>query len=180
MFKNKWLNRVMVSVWVVAALLVSLTVLDATTYKPGVSRQQYNGISWGSYSYTWAAAGDTMISNITISPNVVHDVTIGTVIIRTQIAANTAANPALAARWEHSIDGVSWQSFTLGTDSTTWACSTWDSSGNVSHYGETWHVAAVPITQATHYGWWPYNRVKLYGTSSNTLGVKAKVDFIEQ
>lgn len=174
------IGAMITAVLLVVALVV--TSLDAAISTKTYSRQSVNGGAWVKFTHTFVAATDTIFCPVVLSTDVKHDASIATVAVATQRPGGTNGATSICVRWQHSMDNANWQEYTLGTDSTTWATAASDTVGNglAALYGRTKHLASVPITQATHAGWFPYNRVLIFGQSTNTIGTKLDLHVIEQ
>lgn len=176
-FKNKasWIVLVLA---VVAILAVSLgTTTFTLTSAQNMSRAGWG--NWSRFTYTWAAATDTVIIPVQVYRSGVKSVTTPNVLnIYTQsnITGTTSDSVSLCVRYEVSSDNVNWQSYTLGTDSTTWATRLKSTS-----YPETKKLTVVPLAVATYGGYQPYCRLKVFGKPYyNKIGTKIWVDNLEQ
>jgi hypothetical protein len=135
-----------------------------------------NNMQFGYATFTWAASRD---SARFVGSNGIGfkwenrgstDDVVGTIVIGTSTLNGDSIS--IYARYQTSIDGVNWASYTLGTDSTTFT---------TTLSGSDYRMNNFPISKSTHGGYQPYSRLLLYtGSTYNIAGTKAKVGFINQ
>lgn len=157
----------------ILALIVALPVMDvdATQYTKTYVRTE-GPDDYGAflkYTHTFAAATDTFIMGTTYAiPR-----TSGSVSTPLTLAIITNSGHAdsvldMSVRYQVSMDNVTWQGFTIGTDSTTW-----------DQRSATLQI--FPLAVATYGGYMPYSRIYGFGNTGNAVsGGVVTIGFIEQ
>jgi hypothetical protein len=161
---------------VALAVLVAAPGLFATQYTKTALWDRTNA-NWGPFVYfqhTFIAATDTFYCPFTMEYGNSNNpaVTIG--ILTTKLATDSVCD--ISVRYQVSVDNANWQTFTLGTDSTTWA--------TALAYG-SYTPVFMPITATnggnTSVGFFPYTRIKVFGNVGNSVaGTRVRVYILNQ
>ena len=149
-------------------LLTFFATTDATNYTPTGTRVTVGGVSCMQYSHTFVNGNtDVVLIPFRWSTSVRGSNPVGQIFVGTCSVNGDSVD--IAVRYTVSPDNTSWQTFVIGTDSTTWATAV------TTGYA----VSAIEIDQATHGGWFPYSRVAIYGSADNLAGTKVRVWVID-
>jgi hypothetical protein len=149
-------------------LLMFTPPVVATEYTLTGDRQSITGYAWMRWSHTFAAVDDTVYCNIEWSKDIPGHAIVGALAIGRRSLNGDSVD--LSVRYQVSDDGTNWETFTLGTDSTTWVTSV--TSG--------FEVKNVNIDHATHFGFHPYQRLMIWGNAGNLAGTVIRVDAKDQ
>lgn len=160
-------------------LLVGLAVMAflGTSTNRTSTAGKVNNFTWIKFnSVELAAATDSAYFILPSPPDLESMIgdTAWIVTISTQSANGDSVD--LSVRWLTSYDNVSWESYTVGTDSTDWATTRQASSA------EPWQP--VSVTLSVHQvGLKPYNKIFVFGNTGNQTGgagtgTKVKADVV--
>jgi hypothetical protein len=172
----------------IAVALVALTMILAgvaeATITAKTAWQQQGTSSYGTFmrfTHTFAATADTQSMSFTVdrkraTAGVTSPVTLS---IQTAGADGDGDSMSICVRLLESTDGVNWQVFTIGTDSTTWVTTLTGATTDATSGG--YKTQVFPLAVATYGGWMPYYKVWVFRkTPYNKAGVKIRVDVLEQ
>jgi hypothetical protein len=169
--------KIVLGMLVLAMLIVAVVpLLEATTRTQSYSSDNKVTVSGFGYFYrfddTFKAMGDTV--KIILPPIKPTDL-VGPDTTMFRVNVYTSDTIYISVRYEVSSDNVNWKSYTIGTDSTTWA----------------WGTAVAPtrtlnsfiISGPQYSGAQPYQRLKIFGfppTRGRVTGYtgKLRVDVI--
>jgi hypothetical protein len=164
-----------------ASLLIGLAMglvgqAEAAVTVKSVGYTQANGVTVTYFTHVFATRTDTILANVVIGGKTVTPAIPFCLYIGTSRGATDSAL-SISVRWEHSPDGVNWQSSTIGTDSTTWFTPTTTVITGVLYYNSyNYKIQAFPINGTNGItGYHPYNRVVIMGRTANTVGTRVKV-----
>jgi len=164
-------------VLLVAVLMVAFAPpAEATQYtKSTPVKVQVNQIGVYQFTHTFVAATDTINFVLpTLQPGsfIGADTCLYYVNVYTQSVNGDST--AIDVRYLVSSDGSNWKSYTILTDSTSWASAATASTTGTGTYGLNTFV----VSSSSHGGIQPYNRIRICGEASNLIGTKIKVDVI--
>jgi len=162
------LSKLIGGVALLVVLVVGLVLIaNATQYTLTATQLKVGGVAYMRYSHTFAATTDTIIIPFRWSANARGSNPVGQVVIGTVSANGDSVD--ISVRYQQSTDNTNWQSFTLGTDSTTW----------VSAVTTGYTITTSEIDQTTHGGWFPYSRLYIIGNAGNLAGGGIRVWLID-
>lgn len=157
------------------ASIAVISAVQATNSTNTGSAAVLNGKTYGQhYSVVWAASADTFYLPFQLSMSHIGNPHPYQVMVET--SSFNGDSISIAARIEVSRDNANWKSYTLGTDSTTFA---------TTKTGTAYLVNTFTVIDTSFGGWAPYSRVVLHGYRANSVnynraGTKAKVTVIDK
>ena len=160
-------------------IAVAFQPTEATTYKFTATNGIVNLNGFGHfYRVTFQSTGatgqqDTLLINLPVTPPqriVPPDTMLYTVNVY------TADSAVIGVRYQQCSDNTTWQSWTIGTDSTSWYPGAYDA-------GTTIALHSFNISAPQYYGCQPYARIMIVGYKSGGRALygwvgKIKVDIV--
>jgi hypothetical protein len=158
------------------AFLIAPLALSQDEYVKAIDwGKKTNNFQYGYGSFTWSNPLDTATFVSSYGTGFKWERTSQTDVVGTIVIESSSVNGdsiSICGRYEVSRDGVNWLSYTIGTDSTTFA---------TALYGTSYKLTVYPVLKTTLAGYMPYSRLRLYGKSTyNLAGTKVRVGFINQ
>lgn len=166
---------VLTLVVVLLAVIAVVGVVQATNNTLTGTAAQLNGYTYGqTWNLVWKASADTFYMPFQLNKSHISNPHPYQVVVST--STYNGDSISLAFRLEVSPDNVNWKSYTLGTDSTTWAS---------TKTGTAYLINPVTIIDTSYGGWTPYARIVAHGYRANSVnynvaGTKAKVVVIDK
>lgn len=150
------------AVKLLAAALMVFVLFGATTTRTA-SSGKVDDFAWVKFNAVNIAGTDTAIFVMPSPPDFPQKSTLYDTSFQVTISTQSANGDSVdvGVRFQSSFDGVSWETFTIGTDSTSW----------VSTTTTTWDLNATQfLGYAAYGGRKPYNRFMVVGITGNAAG----------